>query len=234
MLVDLIRDIKRAQNWCRANAFPSNRAVRELRAAQYFDHMGQLLPNVHRSSDELCDIIAGCIVTLKLKRSLEIGTLFGYSTLHMAEAASQVAGRVVTVDLRVPERKWQNGEVVRDIHLSAEKNIRAAGFGKVVSFVAGRSEQILSKFVMEGEHFDLIFIDGSHSRYVVTLDLLNALNLISPGGLVFLDDVSEGIALKDFHYGGPNSLIPSLIGGGRFDMLLLSSNTMVLRPKSPS
>ena len=231
MLADLVLKIRQAKKWCGDNDFPSNKLTRELRVAQFFEHMGQMVPNVHRSSNELCDSIVGCIMTLKLKKVLEIGTLFGYSTLHLAEAAAMVGGHVVTVDLRVSERKWQNGEVVKDIHLAAEKNIQNAGFGKVVTFMAGRSEQILSQLVLAGEQFDLIFIDGSHSRYVVTLDLLNSINLISPGGLIFLDDISEGIAVKDFHHGGPNSIIPPLIAAGRFDILLLSSNTMVLRPR---
>ena len=231
MLADLVLKIRQAKKWCGDNDFPSNKLTRELRVAQFFEHMGQMVPNVHRSSNELCDSIVGCIMTLKLKKVLEIGTLFGYSTLHLAEAAAMVGGHVVTVHLRVSERKWQNGEVVKDIHLAAEKNIQNAGFGKVVTFMAGRSEQILSQLVLAGEQFDLIFIDGSHSRYVVTLDLLNSINLISPGGLIFLDDISEGIAVKDFHHGGPNSIIPPLIAAGRFDILLLSSNTMVLRPR---
>ena len=231
MLADLVLEIRRAKKWCSENDFPSNKLTRDLRVAQFIEHMGQMLPNVHRSSNELCDSIAGCIVTLKLKNILEIGTLFGYSTLHLAEAATLVGGSLVTVDLRVSERKWQNGAVVKDIHLAAERNIQNAGLSDIVTFMAGRSEQILSQLVLDGKQFDLIFIDGSHSRYVVTLDLLNSINLISPGGLIFLDDISEGIAVKDFHHGGPNSIIPPLLAAGRFDMLLLSANTMVLRPR---
>ena len=145
MLADLVLKIRQAKKWCGDNDFPSNKLTRELRVAQFFEHMGQMVPNVHRSSNELCDSIVGCIMTLKLKKVLEIGTLFGYSTLHLAEAAAMVGGHVVTVDLRVSERKWQNGEVVKDIHLAAEKNIQNAGFGKVVTFMARSEERRVGK-----------------------------------------------------------------------------------------
>lgn len=227
----LVLNFHSSKRWSADSNFPQNPVTRKIRGSTVFDHMGQILPNVHRASNELCDTIAGFIVTQGLKRVLEIGTLFGYSTLHLAEAAKSIGGHVTTVDLRVPERKWQNGEIVKNIHLTAEKNIEDAGFKDVVSFKAGRSEQILTEFVLDGEKFDLIFIDGSHSRYVVTIDLLNSLNLLSFNGYIFLDDVSEAIAVKDFHHGGPNSIIPTLLASGRYHLLMLSSNTMLLRPK---
>lgn len=225
---NLVRDIKNAREWLVHNKFPRNSYTLNMRNSKTIDHFGQILPNAHRSSNDLCDLISATIVINKLKSLLEIGTLFGYSTLHLAEAASYVDGHLDSVDLRVSERKWMNGEIVKDIHLSAEKNIKDSGFSDQVTLWSGRSDSILSQFVMEGRSYDLIFIDGSHSRYVVTLDLLNSLNLISEKGFIFMDDISEGIAVKDFHHGGPNSILPSVIASGRFNIVTLSSNTLVL------
>jgi predicted O-methyltransferase YrrM len=82
--------------------------------------------------------------------------------------------------------------------------------------------------VLEGREYDLVFIDGSHSRYTVTLDIINSVNLIRAGGIIVLDDVSEGIAVKDFHHGGPNSVLPALLASGRFDLISPSQNTMLV------
>lgn len=224
----LVSDIKNAQEWLANNEFPRNQHTLAMRNSKTIDNFGQILPNVHRSSNDLCDLISATIVTNKLKSLLEIGTLFGYSTLHLAEAAGYVNGHLDSIDLRVAERKWMNGETVKNIHLLAEKYIKDAGLSDHITLWSGRSDSIMSQFVMEGRSYDLIFIDGSHSRYVVTLDLLNSLNLLSDHGFIFMDDVSEGIAVKDFHHGGPNSILPSMIASGRFNIVTLSSNTLVL------
>lgn len=226
---DLVGLINRARAWAKDYGFPRNEFVRQLRSSDEFLHGNQSLPNVHRSANQLCDTIAGSIVCNDAKRVLEVGTLFAYSTLHLAEAARIVGGHVTTVDLRVPERKWQGGQVVRDIHLTAEEHARRSGLSDFITFCSGRSEQILCDFVLGEKRFDVVFLDGSHSRYVVMLDIINSLNLLSPGGCMFLDDVSQEIAVKDFHHGGPNSILGNFIASTRYEVVLLSRNTLVIR-----
>ena len=41
------------------------------------------------------------------------------------------------------------------------------------------------------ETFDLIWIDGAHFDPVVTMDLINSLNLLSDKGLILCDDIRK-------------------------------------------
>lgn len=228
---DLIDAVNVARHWCSKNGFPKNPVTRRLRSQEFIEHRGVKLKNAHRSANDLCDFLMGIIATQKYKRILEIGTLFGFSTLHLAEAAALNNGRVTTIDLRVRKRTWVTGETVEDIHELALKYADESDLAKRIVFMSGRSETILAQQVLDGERFDLVFIDGSHSKYVVILDLINALNLLTPNGLIVFDDVSQNVALREYNHGGPNSLLPDLLASQNFDMLALSYNTMVLRPK---
>jgi predicted O-methyltransferase YrrM len=232
MLDDMIDRVETARAWLSNNSFPENEVTRRMRASKHFEHDGQMLLTAHRTPDTLCDLMCAWGITNGYTSYLEIGTLFGYSTLHFAESAKRTGGRLATVDLRLHERVWHTGETVRDIHTAAEKFIREAGLDDVVDFHEGRSEAVLSQFVLERRSFDLIFIDGSHSRFVVTLDVLNALNLISDNGVIFMDDISESIAVKDTFHGGPNSILPAFIASGRFDIIMPTPATLAMRPKA--
>jgi protein-L-isoaspartate O-methyltransferase len=120
-LNDLIDAVNVARHWCSKNGFPKNPVTRRLRSQEFIEHRGVKLKNAHRSANDLCDFLMGIIATQKYKRILEIGTLFGFSTLHLAEAAALNNGRVTTIDLRVRKRTWVTGETVEDIHEVALK-----------------------------------------------------------------------------------------------------------------
>lgn len=207
--------------------YSKNKFLLDFRSQKYFMHKGQKLPKVHSTVNKLLDVMVSMILVEGSKRVLEIGTLYGYSTLHFAYALSQTGGTVDTVDLRVPKRKWHDGQIVENIHESALHFAEESQLRDIINFHSGSSTEILPDMVFnDGPQYDLIFIDGSHSRYVVTLDLLNSINLLSKDGIIFFDDVSEGIAVKDFHHGGPNSILPSLIG--KFGIVPFTGNTLAL------
>lgn len=228
----LVSIVAEAKAWLDERQYPRNATVRTLRATEYIDHNGARLKNMHRSETELCDLLAGIVVTRNCRSVLEIGTLFGFSTLHLADALEITGGRVKTIDMRVAKRKWGTGEDVENIHELALRLATESGLGSRIDFVSGRSDVLMPKLALEGQQFDLIFIDGSHSRYVVTLDVLNALNLLSDGGLIVFDDVSENVALREYNHGGPNSILAPFIASGRFHMLPLSYNTLLMQPEA--
>jgi predicted O-methyltransferase YrrM len=54
-----------------------------------------------------------------------------------------------------------------------------------VTFVHSRSDRFLAG---RGEHFDLVFVDGSHSEVPAFFDIRGALGRLAPGGLILLHD----------------------------------------------
>lgn len=112
------------------------------------------------------------LVSLKQPRlALEIGTLFGYSAIHIAQGLPP-GGRLVTF-----EWDGQLAEVARD-------NIKAAGVEKLVDVVEG--DAIASLAAYEAHSVDFIFIDGNKSSYPSFLRV--AFPLLAPGGLLVADD----------------------------------------------
>jgi len=223
-----ISKIRRAAAWARETEFPTNPVTRTLRTTPAFEHDGKMVRNIHRTVDLLCDVLGGLIATQGYRRVLEIGTLFGYSTLHLAEAVALNDGAVDTVDLRVPERRWGTGEMIRDIHLAAERFVTEAGFADRVKFQVGSSTQVLPRLLLQGRSFDLVFIDGGHDRHTVTLDFINASNLVREGGAIVFDDVGQQMAVSNPDYfGGANSILPALWASNRFHLVPISENTLV-------
>lgn len=229
-LASLVEHVNAAREWVKDSEFPLNPVTRRLRSSDFIEHNGQKLKNAHRSEDQLCDVVSGLIATRGYREVLEIGTLFGYSTLHFAEAATFNGGGVTTIDMRVKSRKWITGESVEDIHEFAISSAQESGLESVITFISGRSDVVMPNLTIEQKRFDLIFIDGSHSKYIVTLDLINAFNLLSADGLIILDDISENAALREYNHGGPNTVLMHLIGSPNHVLLPLSYNTMIVKP----
>lgn len=112
------------------------------------------------------------------RRVLEIGTLGGYSTIHLARALPE-GGRVVTL-----EREPRHAEVAR-------RNLDRAGFGAVVDVRVGAALDTLPELVEQGAGpFDLVFIDADKPNNPHYLEW--ALKLTRPGSLVVGDNVVRG------------------------------------------
>lgn len=112
------------------------------------------------------------------RRVLEIGTLGGYSTIHLARALPD-GGRVVTLE-QAPE----HAEVAR-------RNLGRAGFGDVVDVRVGAALDTLPELAAEqGEPFDLVFIDADKPNNPHYLEW--ALRLTRPGSLIVGDNVVRG------------------------------------------
>lgn len=231
-LANLVENVVAAREWVKDSEFPLNPITRKLRSSDFIEHNGQNLKNAHRSEDQLCDTVSGLIATRGYRQVLEIGTLFGYSTLHFAEAVALNGGGVTTIDMRVKSRKWITGEIVENIHEFAISSARESGLESVITFISGRSDVAMPNLTIEKRQFDLIFIDGSHSKHIVTLDLINAFNLLSEDGLIILDDISENVALREYNHGGPNTVLMHLIGSFTHVLLPLSYNTLIVKPIS--
>lgn len=121
----------------------------------------------------------------RYQQMLELGTSIGYSTLHLALAASRQNGHVLSIDAS-QERQSQ-----------AAKNIQESGLAPYVTLVPGDALSVLAELAQVGRTFDLIFLDARKSEYLVYLDY--AESLLTPGGLLVADNTrSHRQQMADF------------------------------------
>jgi predicted O-methyltransferase YrrM len=116
----------------------------------------------------------------KAGRALEVGAWKGFGTVLMAQAGAQVWA----VD-------WHRGDAdlgATDTMCAWWTNIRRAGVEDQVVGLVGRSEVVLR--MLREQTFDLAFIDGSHGRPSVDLDIVNTLPLMARGGVLAFHDYS--------------------------------------------
>jgi caffeoyl-CoA O-methyltransferase len=127
------------------------------------------------------------------KKVVEVGTLIGYSAIHMARALPP-DGRLWSI-----EYEPRHAEIAR-------KNLEAAGLAERVTVLVGAGRDILP--TLEGEApFDVVFIDADKDSY----DHYGrwAIAHLRPGGLVIgdnsylfgqlLEDDARGRAMRGFH-----------------------------------
>lgn len=135
---------------------------------------------VSPSAGKLLRLLAGISGA---RRILEIGTLGGYSTIHLARALPE-DGRLVSLEL--DER---HAEVAR-------QNIAEAGLSEVVEVRVGNARALLAAMA-DGrvEPFDLVFIDADKGGYPEYLEW--AVRLSRPGSLILADNTIRGGAVLD-------------------------------------
>ncbi|MGF1470942.1 MAG: O-methyltransferase [Rubrobacteraceae bacterium] len=135
------------------------------------------LPEIHISPTQgrllqLLAEIAGA------RRILEIGTLGGYSAIHLARALPD-GGCLISLEV-----DGRHAEVAR-------ANVERAGLEDSVEVLVGDAHGLLGELVEGGtESFDLIFIDAEKDGYPRYLDL--ALQLSRPGSLILADNTIRG------------------------------------------
>jgi caffeoyl-CoA O-methyltransferase len=117
------------------------------------------------------------------RRILEIGTLGGYSTIHLARALSEDG---TLVSLEVSKR---HAEVAR-------RNIERAGLAAKVEVRTGDAHKLLARMVEDGEGpFDVIFIDADKAGYPEYLE--RAISLSRPGTIILADNTIRGGTVID-------------------------------------
>ena len=109
---------------------------------------------------------------------LEIGTLFGYSTIHLTRGLPD-GGRVTTLEI---------DEATAQV---ARRNLETAGVADRVDVVVCDALDYLTG--LPAETFGLIFIDADKKSY--PLYLQHCFPLLEPGGLLIADDA---FALGDY------------------------------------
>jgi len=127
------------------------------------------------------------------KKVVEVGTLVGYSAIHMARALGP-GGQLWSIEFDP-----QHAEIARG-------NLAAAGVADRVTVLVGAGRDVLPTLVTHAP-FDAVFIDADKVNYAHYGQW--AIDHLRPGGLVLgdnaylfgelLDDSDRGRAMRAFH-----------------------------------
>jgi predicted O-methyltransferase YrrM len=205
--------------------------IDRLLQAGEFSHRERQYPIAHCTSPEICRRYADLIVENEVSSALEIGTLFGFSTLFLADALSSTSGELDTIDIRYRTRMWIDGQEIEDIHEVAERLVAEAGFNERVTFHAGDSNAVLARLIASGRRYDFALIDGSHQFEVALLDFIGVDRMLNVGGHVALDDVGAKVSGKEGLAGGPNRVLSSVLATQRYSIDLWSANVAMCKKR---
>ena len=136
--------------------------------------------NVSPNQGRLMQLLAA---TAGARRILEIGTLGGYSAIHLARALPE-DGTLISLEI--------------DEHHAgvARKNVDRAGLSGIVGVRVGDAHELLAALIEEGEDpFDVIFIDADKESYPEYLDA--SLSLVRSGSLILGDNTIRGGTVLD-------------------------------------
>ena len=127
------------------------------------------------------------------KSFLEIGSFEGRSTVWIVENMMQGDGNITCIDT------WEGGEEHSDEDMGTVEerfthNMRLLQTKKAcgLSVRQGKSVDELATCITEGETYDFIYIDGSHTAPDVLTDACMAWPLLKKGGIMVFDDYMWG------------------------------------------
>ena len=134
-------------------------------------------------------IVEDIIKKYKPKKILEIGTLYGYSAILMANVLIKIYPRIRNNAIG---SKSSNNIVVTTIDINekhhdiAALNIRDAGLSHVIEVINGDALEVIPTL---DSKFDLIFLDAIKSDYLKYLKLVETNKLVNQGYVVLADNV---------------------------------------------
>ncbi|KAG7439696.1 O-methyltransferase family 3 protein [Guyanagaster necrorhizus] len=169
-------------DWERSDNFHNSHLLRKdeaLDAAIRNSEANDLPPiSVSPAAGQLLYLLAKSIGA---KRVLEIGTLGGYSTIHLARALPD-DGKVITLELSEHHAKV------------ATENITKAGVASKVDIIVGPALDSLRKVASEPK-FDFAFIDADKTNMLNYF--IAAKRLLRKGGAIYVDNVIRGGLVAD-------------------------------------
>jgi Predicted O-methyltransferase len=134
-------------------------------------------------------IVEDIIKKYKPKKILEIGTLYGYSAILMANVLIKIYPRTKNNAIG---SKSGNNTVVTTIDINekhrdiAALNIKDAGLSHVIEVINGDALEVIPTL---DSKFDLIFLDAIKSDYLKYLKLVETNKLVNQGYVVLADNV---------------------------------------------
>ena len=140
------------------------------------DEMGkkQFMPSIGPIKGK---IISDIIRDYKPKKILEIGSLYGYSAILIANVMSGYDDddiKVVTIEI-----DKNNGDI-------AKGNITVAELLNRIELITGDALEVIPKL---GYKFDLLFLDAAKDQYLQYLKLSEEANIIKNDAIIIADNV---------------------------------------------
>jgi predicted O-methyltransferase YrrM len=136
--------------------------------------------NIPRETGQFLQVL---VLAARAQRILEIGTSNGYSALWLARAASQVGGRVTTVE-----------RLEFKISL-ARANFARAGMAELITQVHSQARDFLERAAEAS--FDFIFLDSERVEYPRWWPHVK--RILAPGGMFVVDNATSAAdQLKPF------------------------------------
>ena len=173
-----MRDLRRVDNYVEGLFAPPDPALEN--ALRRSREAGLPGINVSATEGKLLRMLAEMVGA---SRILEIGTLGGYSAIHLARALPE-DGALISLEL--DER---HADVARE-------SIAEAGLANRVEVRVGDARELLAGMVEGNEGpFDVVFIDADKGDYPAYLEW--ALRLTRPGSLILGDNAIRGGSVLD-------------------------------------
>jgi predicted O-methyltransferase YrrM len=147
------------------------------------------IPMIQISPDQGRFLTLLCMM-IKAKQALEIGTLTGYSGIHIARGLRD-GGKLITVELmqKHVEIEQKHGD-------TAKKYFEKAGLRDKAEVMVSPALEQMKKFVSEKRKFDFIFIDADKTTYPDYFE--EAVKLSNSGTVIALDNMLKaGKVIED-------------------------------------
>jgi predicted O-methyltransferase YrrM len=127
------------------------------------------------------------------------------------------------------DRNHNNNEIKNRFH----KNIESTGKSSQVKVIQGLSHNELPKLYVNGDRFDLIFIDGNHTGSFVLTDAVMSWWLLNEGGVIIFDDYLWSYEKKN-PQSTPKFAIDSFIAcfKGYLDVIHMGQYAIIQKKKS--
>ena len=121
-----------------------------------------------------------------IKNILEIGTLYGYSTIWFARGI-EGNGKITTI-----EKEPENAKIAKENFNKLENNLSSS-----IEIINGDANEELEKLVQKQLVFDMVFIDADKSSYPNYLNFTD--KLLKKGGLIVADNTFlSGAVYNDY------------------------------------
>jgi predicted O-methyltransferase YrrM len=132
---------------------------------------------------ETAELLALLVLATEARRLLEIGTSNGYSTLWLADAAEQIGGRLLSVEID-PART-----------ALAQSNLERAGLSGVADLRTADAAEVLTE--LDPGSMDFVFLDAERPAY--TAYWANLVRVLRSGGMLAVDNaISHEHELVEF------------------------------------
>ena len=123
-------------------------------------------------------------------RVLEVGILDGISFITLA----------AWMRFSLPTFALYGIDVIIKEHVKIIVNLLEPTLAQDIKVITGSSLDVMPKMIDGNFQFDLIMLDGDHNYHTVSNDLSNSLKLLSPNGVIIVDDYHGKYETTDMWY----------------------------------